>query len=338
MKIKTRIFTLILLATLVLLPLQAVQARGLADGPIIGSNYTLKSGETLNQDLVVFGGSVSIEKDAKVNGAVVLLGGSLTLDGEVTKDVVVMGGAARLGSNAYVHGNLVSFGVAMSRETGSKVDGDVITNPSRPVLPHNPAVPDVPGVPTATTNNTNPIVQGLIVLGQSVMLALLAVLIAMFLPNHMRRVADAAVSQPLVTFGMGLLTLILFIVAIVALVLFSLFIITLVVTVPLLVFISIGFAAASVLGWLALGMEVGIRIAQMFKSEWPLPLAAGLGVFLLNLVAQSVGFIPCIGGLLTGILGFVGLGAVVMTRFGIQPASLVMPPVTPGPTLPAQVS
>jgi hypothetical protein len=143
-------------------------------------------------------------------------------------------------------------------------------------------------------------------------------LITMFLPIHMRRVADGVVSQPLVSFGMGLLTLIAFIVALVALALFSLFIITLLITIPLIGIITIMFAAAVVLGWLAIGLEVGIRISQMFKREWPLPLAAGLGVFCLNLVAQGVGFIPCVGGLISGIVGFAGLGAVLITRFGTR--------------------
>jgi hypothetical protein len=87
------------------------------------------------------------------------------------------------------------------------------------------------------------------------------------------------------------------------------------------------FAAACVLGWLALGMEVGVRISQMFKGEWPLPLAAGLGVFILNLVAQGVGFIPCIGGMLSGLVGFIGLGAVLMTRFGTRTITLFVTPV-----------
>ena len=110
MKIAGKLFVLILLSALLVLPLQAVQAKSLDAGPIFGSNYTLKSGETLNEDLVVFGGSVSIEKDAHVNGAVALFGGSLTLDGEVTKDVVVMGGAVKLGADTHIHGNLVTFG------------------------------------------------------------------------------------------------------------------------------------------------------------------------------------------------------------------------------------
>ncbi|HEY3311038.1 MAG TPA: hypothetical protein VGK00_05295 [Anaerolineales bacterium] len=321
MKIASKLVVFILMMTLLFLPLHTVQARSLADGPIFGSNFTLKSGETLNEDLVVFGGSILIEKDAKVNGSVVLLGGSLTLDGEVTKDVVVVGGSSKLGADTHVHGNLVTFGATLIRDTGARVDGDVINNTDRPVLPTTPGVTSVP------QSQANPLWQGFLVLFQSIMLALLATLIAMFLPNHMRRVADAIVTQPFAAFGMGLLTLVMFIVAIVALALFSLFIITLFVTIPLIVIISIVFAAATVLGWLALGMEVGVRIAELFKSEWALPLAAGVGVFILNLVAQSVSFIPCIGGLLSGILGFAGLGAVFMTRFGIRPSIFTTPTV-----------
>jgi hypothetical protein len=336
MKIAGKFFVISLLLALMILPLQTVQAKGLAEGPIFGSNFTLKSGETLNEDLVVFGGSVSIEKDASVNGAIVLFGGSLTLDGEVSKDVVVMGGAVKLGAGTHIRGNLVTFGAPVVRDAGARVDGDVLNNPTRPVAPFVPDVPDVPNFPQTPTNPTNPFWNALGVLGQSIMLALLAVLIAMFLPLHMRRVADGVVAQPLMAFGMGLLTLIMFIVVIVALALFSVFIITLFVTIPLIVIISIVFSAAGVLGWLAMGMEVGVRISQMFKSEWPLPLAAGLGVFLLNLVAQGVGFIPCIGGMISGIVGFVGLGAVFMTRFGTRaPTSVVVPavvqPVPPAP-------
>jgi len=329
MKIISRLFVFFLMAWLLFLPLQGVQARGLAEGPIFGSNFTVKSGETLNEDLVVFGGSVFIEKDATVNGAVVLFGGSLTMDGYVSEDVVVMGGAVKLGSATHIKGNLVTFGAAVSRDAGARVDGDVINNPTPSGTPLVPAIPSGPSVPEISSNYTNPIWTALGVLGQSIMLALLAILIAMFLPMHMRRVADGVVAQPAMTFGMGLLSLILFIVVIVALALFSVFIITLFVTIPLIVISSVIFSAACVLGWLALGMEVGVRISQMIKREWPLPLAAGVGVFGLNLVAQGIGFIPCIGGLLSGIIAFAGLGAVMMTRFGTRSAMLLAPAVPP---------
>jgi hypothetical protein len=323
MKVFFKITTILLLAALVFLPIQAVSARGLAEGPIFGSNYTLKSGMTLNQDLVVFGGSVLIEKDATVNGAIVIFGGSLTQDGLVNKDVVVMGGAVSLASNAHIKGNLVTFGATLSRDEGARVDGDVLNNQATGITPSVPGIPSVPTVPVVNGQSDNPVWNALGILGQSLMLALLAVLIAMFLPRQMRKVADGVVAQPLMSFGMGLLALIAFIVIIVALALFSLLIITLLVTVPLIIVISIVFSAACVLGWLALGLEVGVRISQMTKREWPLPLAAGVGMFGLNLVAQGIGFIPCIGGLLSGLLLLAGLGAVLMTRFGTHTPSIV---------------
>jgi hypothetical protein len=332
MKIAGKFAILILLAALVLLPLQAVQAKGLLDGPIFGENYTLKSGETLNEDLVVFGGSVSIEKDAKVNGAIVLFGGSFTLDGDVNKDVVVMGGAVKLGANAHIHGNLVTLGAPVDRDAGAKVDGDVINNPTRPSLPTAPSAPSVPDVPRAVENYTNPILNALGVLTQSIVFALLAMLIALFLPIQMRRVSDGVLAQPFVSFGMGLLTLIVFIVVIVALALFSVFIVTLFLTIPLILVVSVVFTAGMILGWLALGAETGIRIAQMFKREWPLPLAAGLGVFILNLVAS----LPYFGGVFSTLVGLAGLGAVFLTRFGTRQAALTVMPGVVEANPPAQ--
>jgi hypothetical protein len=322
MKIAGKFAVLILLAALILLPLQAVQAKGFADGPIFGENYTLKSGETLNEDLVVFGGSVSIEKEAKVNGSVVLFGGSFTLDGEVTKDVVVMGGAVKLGEAAHIRGNLVPLGATTNIDSGAKIDGEVVNTPTRPSLPDGHPEPLSPDLPKLVDSYTNPFWNALGALVQSFVLALLAMLIALFLPVQMRRVSDGVVAQPLVSFGMGLLTLILFIVVMVALALFSVFIITLIVTGPLLIIVPILFAICVVFGFWSLGMEVGLRIGQMFKSEWPLPLAAGLGVFLLSLVAN----VPCLGGLFAGLIILTGLGAVLMTRFGTRPAALVATP------------
>jgi hypothetical protein len=319
MKIAEKLFSFTLLMALMLLPLQAVQAKGLDEGPIFGSNYTLKSGNTLNDDLIVIGGSISVEKNARVNGSIILIGGSLTLDGEVSQDVVIVGGAVKLGADTHVHGKVITYNAPVNRDLSAVVDGGFVDNPVRPESPVSPTAPPIPWLVTAITD---PIQRTQSVLGQSILLALLAALIAMFMPVQMRRVADAVVAQPFITFGMGLLTLVMFIVAIVALALFSVFIITLFVTIPLITVIAIVFAAACILGWLALGMEVGLRISQMFPRELPLPLATGLGAFGLSLLT----FIPCLGGPLSGIVGFIGLGAVLMTRFGMRPAMLSLTP------------
>jgi hypothetical protein len=334
MKIAGKLAIWILLAVLVALPLRAVQAKGLLDGPIFGQNYTLKSGETLNNDLVVFGGSVSIEKDAKVKGAIALFGGSLIIDGDVSKDVIVMGGAVKLGANSHIHGSLITLGAPLDKDQGAKVDKDVINDLERPGVPTSPSAPSAPTLPGIVDNYTNPLWEGGRILAQALAFALLAMLIALFLPVQLRRVSDGVLVQPFVSFGIGLLTLIVFIVIIVALVLFSVFIVTLFLTIPLTFIVSVLFVIGIVFGWWALGAEIGIRIAQLFKREWPLPLATGLGVFILNIV----GSIPCAGSLFSFLVGLAGLGAVFLTRFGTRPAALMATPVVVDSNPPIQNS
>jgi hypothetical protein len=328
MKYAGKVLIVLLLAVLILVPFQAAQARGLLNGQVIfGSNYTLKSGETLDGDLVVFGGTVTVEKGARVNGSVVLMGGSVSIDGEVSKDVVVIGGAVKLGENTHVYGSLVTIGAPVDRNAQAKVDGDVIDNPPYTSIP----LPDTSQIPQTQPGSVNIPGSGLVwnlfsLFGQSLVLAALAVLIVLFIPEQTRRVGESAVKQPFMAGSMGLLSILLFVVSIVALALFSLLIITLIVTIPMIFILSVALAAGAVFGLISLGLELGLRLAAMVNSTWALPLAAGLGTFLLNLVVNSIGFIPCIGWLMPTLVGLVGLGAVVLTRFGMRPAYLAATP------------
>jgi hypothetical protein len=77
-------------------------------------------------------------------------------------------------------------------------------------------------------------------------------------------------------------------------------------------------------GLISLGLEVGRRIAKMFHLEWVAAVSAGVGTFALVLVLNGLeAVIPCFGWVFPALAGFVGLGAVLLTRFGTQsyPAS-----------------
>jgi hypothetical protein len=76
---------------------------------------------------------------------------------------------------------------------------------------------------------------------------------------------------------------------------------------------------AWVFGRIAIGLEIGLRIAKTFDREWPVPLAAGVGTFGLALVVDGMGtFIQCVGWLIPILVGLFGLGGVILTRFGTQ--------------------
>jgi len=54
-------------------------------------------------------------------------------------------------------------------------------------------------------------------------------------------------------------------------------------------------AAALIFGWVAIGLEVGRRLALAFRREWHPATQAGLGTLLLSFVIYAVGLIPCLG-------------------------------------------
>jgi cytoskeletal protein CcmA (bactofilin family) len=318
---------------MVFVPVQSAAASGAVfDGQIIfGQSYTLKSGETLNGDLVVFGGSATIEEGATVNGNLVLFGGNLSMNGEVTGDVAVTGGSVALGPQAHIGGNLATVGTSLSRADGSQVDGQIyntatslITEGSNGSLPQPPVViTPQPFVPVINLN-FNPLWEVMKVFGQALGIAVLAMLLMLFLAPHADRVAHGVIAQPLVAGGLGLLTVVLAPVAILALVLLSLPLITLIITVPAGIILVVALGMAMLFGWIAIGYEIGQRLTRAFQWNWHPAFSAGLGVFLLTLVANGasiLNFIPFVGlftWILPSLIGLFALGAVIMTRFGTQ--------------------
>jgi len=351
-------FIALALASLVLLPLQSVQAQGMTapqwnGGLIIGSSYVLREGETATGgavviggsallesgstfygDLVVIGGTVDIKERVEFSGDAVIIGGSLTVNTEMRGDIVIIGGPTYLQDNAHIRGDLVTIGGSVQRAEGARIDGSMVDNPALPIRPDGPGI-NVPAAGPRFVVDTNPLVEIFWLFAKSVGYGLLALLIVLFLPQYTRRISDAIVRQPLMAGGMGLLGYILFVVVIVALGLFSLLIITAILTIPLIIIVSLVLGAAMAFGWIALGTEIGARLIGLFNVEWPLPISAALGTFLLTLVADGVGFIPCVGWVVPAVLALLGVGAVVMTRFGTQSAVLAANQYEVGPGEPS---
>ena len=328
MKNKLRMISLMVVAFLACLPMVSAAASGgaIPGQFVFGQSFTLKNGQTMNGDLMVFGSSATIEEGATVNGNVVVFGGSLTDHGIVTHDVVIFGGTATLGTTAHIYGSLSTLGSTLDRSEGALVDGQVnngnihFGNGQYGSVP--PAVAPSNPFATFTRFAINPFVSWVAnVFGQSVMLALLAMLLMLFLAQRADRVAHAIITQPLTAGGLGLLTLVAVPVILVALALLSILIITLVITVPMMVIVSLALGVALLFGWIAVGYEVGQRFTKAIHQEWHPAFSAGLGTFAVTLVAASLSNIPvlsCIGWLVPFLLSMAALGAVLLTRFGTQ--------------------
>ena len=166
--------------------------------------------------------------------------------------------------------------------------------------------------------NFNPISGPLMAFFQALALAALAILVQLFARPDMERIGQTAVTQPVISGGVGLLTMI------VAPALLLIMAITLIlIPVSLLGFLILGIAGAV---WLAvLGLMVGRQLAIWLKQPWSDPVNAGVGTLVLTLLSSMLNLIPCLGWLANALIWFIALGAVVLTRFGTQ--------VYPAPTL-----
>jgi hypothetical protein len=298
-------------------------AKGLREDKVVfGGSYTLASGETLDGNLVVLGGIAILEEGSQVDGDVLLAGGTLDISGEITGNVVALGGLADLKASTVIRGDVTMIGAHLQREAGAVVEGKVITNFNGPLSLDFPGGVRMPQFEASFT----PFFDLLWFMFRVFMWAALAVLVALFLPVQTKRTADAAVKQPLVAGGLGLLTVVITPPALIILAITILLI-------PASLLAALLVAIAWMFGLISLGFEVGNRLAEMLKQEWAPPVSAGAGTFVLILVINGVdALIPCVGWLVPAIAGMVGLGAVILTRFGTQAYPLYPPlaPLSPG--------
>jgi hypothetical protein len=334
MKNSKKIF-LALVGLLAMLALGAAPQQGpTCTNLVLGGVCTLSEGDSLTGGMVVFGGTATLENDSTIEGDVVVFGGTLRSNGTIEGDAVVFGGLIDLGDSAVVEGSVAAIGGNVQRAEEARVEGDVLSDvngvfpfiiPGIIHIPNWDGAPSVivPGQTPQVNVRVNPFWDVLWVLVRSFLWALLAVLVVLFLPRNAERTASAIIAQPLASGGLGCATTIVVPILLVALA----------ITICGIPISLVGFflmIVAWAFGVIVVGMEVGQRFAQLFKQDWALPVSAGLGTFGLTLVSNSIGaLLPCFGWLVPALIGCLGLGAVLLTRFGSQNYPLDYAPLPP---------
>jgi cytoskeletal protein CcmA (bactofilin family) len=324
-----------------------------SDMLVMGGVVTLEEGSTVEGDLAVFGGTVYA--NGLVEGDLAAIGGSLFVEGTVEGDLQVVGGMASLGEEAVVEGDVETVAGALQQADGATIEGEVRSAPVGPLslvvpgqlwLPNwderqenNQPVPPVFNFNRASSASIppairfNPFMGILWWLGRAFIWAVLALLVALLLPRNAVRTGQAAVAKPALAGGLGCLTML------VAPIILLLLVIT-VCGIPFAMLGGFVLSVAWAFGIIALGVEIGQRMAASTRQDWALPVSAALGTLALTLVTNGVGaLVPCVGWMLPVLVGLVGLGAVLLTRFGAQvfpengapPASYSTDPLEPLP-------
>lgn len=283
---------------------------------VLGGIFTLGEGETLNGSLIVLGGLAELQGGSRVNGDVIVLGGTTDMDGQVEGEILVVGGLLDLGPTAVVEKDVTVLAGQLEKDPETQIYGEVstgfedpfsITTPGEFRLPF-PGWGNLPSV----RMDFNPLWEGLWILFRSVLWAAVAVLAILFLPKQTEQVAKVATSHTLISAGFGLLTLV------VAPIILVVMIVT-IIGIPVALLALFGLFIVWIFGVVALGTETGKRLSKVFNQEWSLAVSAGVGTFLLTLVIEGINqVVPCIGWIGLLAVALVGIGSVLLTRFGTQ--------------------
>jgi cytoskeletal protein CcmA (bactofilin family) len=311
------------------------------DVAVFGGNLVIEEGATVDGDVSVFGGVATLAGD--IDGDVAMFGGSATLSGDVDGDLVLIGGSLRLDSSANVDGECILVGGTVGGDGASAINcttvGDIpsfavpaFVRP--PVPPVPPSVPDVPDIPTTPRNSSGGFFNTIgSVASQSLVLGLLALLVASIMPVQLEQVSNTLAKKPAASGAVGLLTGLagVSLIAILALLTAILIIVCIgLLGIPIIIALTVALAAGALLGWVAVGTLIGKRLAAIMNlTNRSMAVTAALGTAAFTLAAGLLGSLPfLLGGwfwtMVAILFGCAGLGAVALTRFGTR----VYPPGT----------
>ena len=248
-----------------------------------GSNVTVREGETVTGNITVFGGDATI--NGVVEGNATVFGGNLRVNGRIGGNAANFGGTTTLGEKAVIEGNFAHFGGSVNRAPGAVIRGSETTGPSV----------------------FNPFANFLSrLLGLIVSLVLAAIVVAI-LPEQTRILANTVEQQPLPSLGYGFLATVLIPVV------FVLLALLVIVGWILIPFVALAIPIIYFYGYVGVSRWLGRRVIEATRIVQDSPIAQVLiGVLIFGII----GLIPILGGLVVLVAAIIGLGAVLISKFG----------------------
>jgi hypothetical protein len=280
----------------------------------------------IGEDMVRFGDDIVIEENEVVEGDVVSILGSIVVDGMVEGDVVAVGGELTIGPTGEIDGDAVVVGGGINKEPGAKVRGETVGIGSGPGFSV--------GRPFFAGNIFSRGGRLFIFIMWTILLIVLGLIIIAVARGAVEKVTVRARKE---AFKMGLIGLLAEVLLIPVILLFVITIIGIpigVIVIPLV------FALALLLGYVSVSYAVGARLGNGHGRSIYASMALGLialqGLAILGGIVglpggsmNLVGNIICyIGWAVIYVAGTVGLGAVIMSKFGTaeyKPKAAVAP-------------
>jgi len=284
------------------------------DQIIFGETYTLESGRILDGSLILIGGVIDIQSGATISGDMVALGSAGTINGTIEGNLITIGGTITLEQNAVIQGDLITPTSFITQEEGVTIEGDQYQSWNLPLSELNISSGILPDINTGSGGHALSIVNRISEkVAVTLVLVALAALMLLVIPKPTEVMTGALSTKPWHMLGYGALTALVMLVG-------GIILTITICMIPVVLLAGLSFGLAMLAGWLALGYELGKRIATtIFKATWHPVLSAALGNLILYLIAKGLQFIPCIGSFLVFVAALFGLGMTVVTLFGTSP-------------------
>jgi hypothetical protein len=332
-----------------------VSEGSVVQGDVFVTNGMATIAGQVEGNLAVVAGKLDLSSTSLVRGDVFAVGGIHVLAGQVNGNVSILFGKSDLRSSGLIQGDMLVAPGDLSREEGSQVRGNVVTELTIPPLlvgekqPEPEETPEMtpapPAQPPAPPSNQ---------LGQrvgrfvgrtlaafvfSAVLIAVGLLIVLIWPRPTQRVAECISAVPAQSFGLGLLTFLLAaglevaaVFMMVLVILVAALLMATVILIPvglLLIFLSwllllpvpLALTGGALLGWVGLAELLGRKLLAGLRLHHVTPLGATLVGLLLTVASAALLWIihpGCCGWPFVILLTSVGLGAVFHTRFGTQ--------------------
>lgn len=291
-------------------------------------NTVVASGETVNNEIVLFDDDLDVEEGATVNGNVTLFNGDAYVAGTINGDLVLFSGDLEAASTAVLNGQCVVMNGHVEDNTESGLRCTKVDNLSNfiPALSNLPGVASVWRSASSEVNVEMPQRSFFANLAEAVVSGLLmgalAFVVGSLLPQHLGQVQHTIRQKPLASGAVGLLTAVAVpsLIAILSVISAILLLVCIgILGFGLVLALALGLAAGLLFGWIAVGNLVGQWLAGPLKlKDRRVAVTAALGTLIITFFINLLEGIPYIfgEGLISAIALFLGLGAVALTQFG----------------------
>lgn len=251
-----------------------------------------------DSDVLHFREPVVVQHGQEVTTAV-SIGSYVQVDGTVRENAVSIGGDVRLGPTGVVEGDAVAIGGKVVEAPGSHVSGKVTTTGSSLSHLRRALAAAIP----ALFVGLGVLAGAALVLGSVGSIALALVVLFLF-PDQTQFARQKLEHHPWSALGAGALALVLAVPILT-------FLTLTVVGIPLGFVVAILFVAALILGTVALGQWLGMRLGRQMHRPLTPVVASLIGLLILTILCS----LPVLGVFVQVFVVCMALGAVAFSRF-----------------------